>query len=93
MTTFWNTTLLVTAKVNDRSAFDGGQSQSAGPRICSLAVKRTSSIRLLRLSVDLGGKPVIVETHSRHDRCVGTRATPIAEAIGGRTVARRGLSR
>lgn len=44
-------------------------------------MKQTSSIRLPRLSVDLGGKPVIVETHGGHDRCAGTPATPIAEAM------------
>ena len=27
------------------------------------------------------GKPTIVETHGRHDPCVGIRATPIAEAM------------
>jgi chorismate synthase len=49
--------------------------------VVRLAVKPTSSIRLPRLSIDLSGKPVIVETHGRHDPCVGIRATPIAEAM------------
>ena len=46
-----------------------------------MAIKPTSSIRLPRHSVDLAGEPVTVETHGRHDPCVGIRATPIAEAM------------
>ena len=46
-----------------------------------LAVKPTSSIRLPRRSINLVGEPVVVETHGRHDPCVGIRATPIAEAM------------
>jgi len=46
-----------------------------------IAIKPTSSIRLPRRSVNLAGEPVIVETHGRHDPCVGIRATPIAEAM------------
>lgn len=46
-----------------------------------LAIKPTSSIRLPRRSVDLSGAAVTVETHGRHDPCVGIRATPIAEAM------------
>ncbi len=49
--------------------------------VANLAVKPTSSIRLPRRSIDLAGKPTIVETHGRHDPCVGIRATPIAEAM------------
>ena len=47
----------------------------------NLAIKPTSSIRLERRSIDKIGRPVIVETHGRHDPCVGIRATPIAEAM------------
>ena len=47
----------------------------------SIAIKPTSSIRLPRQSIDLHGQPVMVETHGRHDPCVGIRATPIAEAL------------
>ncbi|MBK7614961.1 MAG: chorismate synthase [Burkholderiales bacterium] len=47
----------------------------------SLAIKPTSSIRLPRRSIDLAGAPTMVETHGRHDPCVGIRATPIAEAM------------
>ncbi len=49
--------------------------------VVTLAVKPTSSIRLDRRSIDKSGKPVIVNTHGRHDPCVGIRATPIAEAM------------
>ena len=47
----------------------------------NIAIKPTSSIRTPRRSVDLQGQPVLVETHGRHDPCVGIRATPIAEAM------------
>ena len=47
----------------------------------SIAIKPTSSIRLPRRSIDLTGQPITVETHGRHDPCVGIRATPIAEAM------------
>ncbi|MBK7355866.1 chorismate synthase [Propionivibrio sp.] len=49
--------------------------------LVSLAIKPTSSIRLPRRTVNLAGEPVIIETHGRHDPCVGIRATPIAEAM------------
>ncbi len=49
--------------------------------VVTLAVKPTSSIRLDRRSIDKAGHPVIVNTHGRHDPCVGIRATPIAEAM------------
>jgi chorismate synthase len=49
--------------------------------VVSIAVKPTSSIRLDRRSVDKAGNPVVVNTHGRHDACVGIRATPIAEAM------------
>lgn len=49
--------------------------------VASIAIKPTSSIRLPRRSIDKDGNPTIVETHGRHDPCVGIRATPIAEAM------------
>lgn len=49
--------------------------------IASIAIKPTSSIRLDRRSIDRAGRPVIVNTHGRHDPCVGIRATPIAESM------------
>ncbi len=47
----------------------------------SIAIKPTSSIRTSRRSIDLAGQATTVETHGRHDPCVGIRATPIAEAL------------
>jgi len=49
--------------------------------VVAIAVKPTSSIRLDRHSIDKAGRPVVVNTHGRHDPCVGIRATPIAEAV------------
>jgi chorismate synthase len=49
--------------------------------VVNIAIKPTSSIRLGRRSIDKAGRPVVVETHGRHDPCVGIRATPIAEAM------------
>lgn len=49
--------------------------------VVSIAVKPTSSIRLDRHSIDRAGNPTIVNTHGRHDPCVGIRAAPIAEAM------------
>jgi len=49
--------------------------------VVNIAIKPTSSIRLPRRSVNLAGEAAIVETHGRHDPCVGIRATPIAEAM------------
>ena len=47
----------------------------------SIVVKPTSSIRVPRRSITRAGAPNVVETHGRHDPCVGIRATPIAEAM------------
>jgi len=49
--------------------------------VVTIGVKPTSSIRLDRHSIDKAGNPVVVNTHGRHDPCVGIRATPIAEAM------------
>lgn len=49
--------------------------------VVSIAIKPTSSIRIPRRSIDRTGAPTLVETHGRHDPCVGIRATPIAEAL------------
>jgi len=49
--------------------------------IVTLAIKPTSSIRLPRHSIDRNNQPTSVETHGRHDPCVGIRAAPIAEAM------------
>ena len=47
----------------------------------SIAIKPTSSIRLDRQTIDKAGNPLVINTHGRHDPCVGIRATPIAEAM------------
>jgi len=49
--------------------------------VVSVAVKPTSSIRLARRTIDKQGNPAQIETHGRHDPCVGIRATPIVEAM------------
>ena len=49
--------------------------------VVSIAVKPTSSIRLDRRTIDKAGRAVVINTHGRHDPCVGIRATPIAEAM------------
>ncbi len=51
------------------------------PLTVAIAIKPTSSIRTPRRSIDVSGSPTVVETHGRHDPCVGIRATPIAEAM------------
>ncbi len=47
----------------------------------SMAIKPTSSIRLDRHTINKAGEAVVINTHGRHDPCVGIRATPIAEAL------------
>ena len=49
--------------------------------VVTIAIKPTSSIRLARRTVDETGAAATIETHGRHDPCVGIRATPIAEAF------------
>ena len=49
--------------------------------VAHVAIKPTSSIRIPRRSINIQGEPTMVETHGRHDPCVGIRATPIAEAM------------
>lgn len=49
--------------------------------VVRIAIKPTSSIRTAKASIDRAGQPTVVETHGRHDPCVGIRATPIAEAL------------
>lgn len=49
--------------------------------LVNIAIKPTSSIRLPRRSITVSGEETLVETHGRHDPCVGIRATPIAEAM------------
>jgi chorismate synthase len=55
---------------------------SSGQSItASLALKPTSSLRLVGDGIDVYGKPAEVVTTGRHDPCVGIRAVPIAEAM------------
>ena len=49
--------------------------------VVNVAVKPTSSIRLARRTIDKSGAAATIETHGRHDPCVGIRATPICEAM------------
>lgn len=49
--------------------------------VVNVAVKPTSSIRLARRTIDKQGNATMIETHGRHDPCVGIRATPICEAM------------
>jgi chorismate synthase len=49
--------------------------------VVRVAIKPTSSIRLPRRTIDATGRPTVIETHGRHDPCVGIRATPICEAM------------
>ena len=49
--------------------------------VVNVAVKPTSSIRLPRRTIDRAGQATVIETHGRHDPCVGIRATPICEAM------------
>ncbi len=65
---------------NNAGGVLGGISTGQPIRV-SIAIKPTSSIRVARRSIDLDGAPTTVETHGRHDPCVGIRAAPIAEAM------------
>jgi chorismate synthase len=51
------------------------------PITVNIAIKPTSSMRLDRDTIDKAGNAVTINTHGRHDPCVGIRATPIAEAL------------
>ena len=51
------------------------------PILVNIAIKPTSSMRLDRETIDKLGNAVTINTHGRHDPCVGIRATPIAEAL------------
>ena len=76
---------------SDEMSPDGFLSNNAGGMLggistgqdvtVSIAIKPTSSIRLDRHTIDKAGNPVVINTHGRHDPCVGIRATPIAEAM------------
>ena len=65
---------------NNSGGILGGISTGQNIRV-SIAIKPTSSIRLDRQSTNIKGESVTVNTHGRHDPCVGIRATPIGEAM------------
>ncbi|MBV9016842.1 MAG: chorismate synthase [Alphaproteobacteria bacterium] len=49
--------------------------------IVRFAVKPTSSIPKPMRTIDAEGNEVEIETHGRHDPCVGIRAVPVGEAM------------
>jgi chorismate synthase len=49
--------------------------------VVRFAVKPTSSILHPMRTVDADGNEVEIETHGRHDPCVGIRAVPVGEAM------------
>ena len=49
--------------------------------VVRFAVKPTSSILRPMRTVDVDGNEVEIETHGRHDPCVGIRAVPVGEAM------------
>jgi chorismate synthase len=49
--------------------------------LASMAFKPTSSIRTPGKTLRTSGETALIETHGRHDPCVGIRAVPIAEAM------------
>jgi chorismate synthase len=49
--------------------------------VARFAVKPTSSILHPMRTVDVDGNEVEIETHGRHDPCVGVRAVPVGEAM------------
>ena len=49
--------------------------------VARMAVKPTSSILKPMRTVDAEGNEVEIETHGRHDPCVGIRAVPVGEAM------------
>lgn len=65
---------------NDSGGTLGGIS-SGQDLVVGIALKPTSSIRKAGATLDTQGHETTIETHGRHDPCVGLRATPIAEAM------------
>jgi chorismate synthase len=49
--------------------------------VARFAVKPTSSILQPMRTVDVDGNEVEIETHGRHDPCVGIRGVPVGEAM------------
>ncbi|MBU6420972.1 MAG: chorismate synthase [Gammaproteobacteria bacterium] len=49
--------------------------------VVNVAVKPTSSLRLMARTIDIHGEAAEISVHGRHDPCVGIRAVPIVEAM------------
>ncbi|QIQ20861.1 chorismate synthase [Zophobihabitans entericus] len=67
-------------KSNHAGGILGGIS-SGQTIIASIALKPTPSIATAGQTINTAGETIEVETHGRHDPCVGLRAVPIAEAM------------
>lgn len=67
--------------ISNRSGGTLGGISSGQDILASIALKPTSSIRVPGRTVDISGDSTMIETHGRHDPCVGIRAVPIAEAM------------
>jgi chorismate synthase len=65
---------------NNAGGILGGIS-TGQPVVARFAVKATSSIPLLRATVDRYGRDAEIRTTGRHDPCVGIRAVPVGEAM------------
>jgi chorismate synthase len=65
---------------NNAGGILGGVS-SGQDIVVRFAVKPTSSILKPMRTVDADGNEVEIETHGRHDPCVGIRAVPVGEAM------------
>src|SRR5712672_2726271 len=65
---------------NNAGGILGGIS-SGQPIVVRFAVKPTSSILKPMRTIDAEGHEVEIETHGRHDPCVGIRAVPVGEAM------------
>ena len=58
-----------------------GGISSGQPIVAHIALKPTSSITTPGRTITTSGEPLEMITKGRHDPCVGSRATPIAEAM------------
>jgi chorismate synthase len=65
---------------NNAGCFLGGIS-TGQEIVVRFAVKPTSSIPKPMRTIDSEGHEVEIETHGRHDPCVGIRAVPVGEAM------------
>jgi chorismate synthase len=58
-----------------------GGISTGSPITARLWVRPTPSVSLPQKTVDLSGAPATIETHGRHDPCIGPRLAPVAEAM------------